>query len=78
MLALAFVAYRYFSGFDFRFFEFSIGAILLFFTILMVIYQVLFESRARYIFIYLPIFIVGAAFGLNFILEVYNGRNEKR
>lgn len=36
MLALAFVAYRYFSGFDFRFFEFSIGAILLFFTILLI------------------------------------------
>ena len=52
--------------------------VLLFFTILMVIYQVLFESRARYIFIYLPIFMVGAAFGLNFILEMYNGRNEKR
>ena len=52
--------------------------VLLFFTILMVIYQVLFESRARYIFIYLPIFMVGAAFGLNFMLEMYNGRNEKR
>jgi len=36
LLALAFVAYRYFSGFDFRFFEFSIGAILLFFTILLI------------------------------------------
>ena len=52
--------------------------VLLFFTLLVVAYQVLFESRARYIFIYLPIFIVGAAFGLNFILEMYNGRNEKR
>lgn len=52
--------------------------VLLFFTLLIVAYQVLFESRARYIFIYLPIFIVGAAFGLNFILEMYNGRNEKR
>ena len=52
--------------------------VFLFFTILMVIYQVLFESRARYIFIYLPIFMVGAAFGLNFMLEIYNGRNEKR
>ena len=30
------MAYRYFSGFDFRFFEFSIGAILLFFTILLI------------------------------------------
>mgnify|MGYP000852057943 FL=1 len=36
MLALAYVAYKHFRGFDFRFFEFSIGAILLFFTILMV------------------------------------------
>lgn len=35
-MALAFVAYRYFSGFNFRFLEFSIGAILLFFTILMI------------------------------------------
>ena len=52
--------------------------VLLFFTLLVVAYQVLFESRARYIFIYLPIFIVGAAFGLNFILEMCNGRNEKR
>ena len=52
--------------------------VLLFFTLLVVAYQVLFESRARYIFIYLPIFTVGAAFGLNFILEMYNGRNEKR
>ncbi len=52
--------------------------VLLFFTLLVVTYQVLFESRARYIFIYLPIFIVGAAFGLNFILEMCNGRNEKR
>ncbi len=30
------MAYRYFSGFNFRFLEFSIGAILLFFTILMI------------------------------------------
>ena len=36
MLALAYVAYKHFRGFDFRFFEFSIGAILLFFTILIV------------------------------------------
>ncbi|RKV94303.1 MAG: DNA translocase FtsK, partial [Campylobacter sp.] len=36
LLALAYVAYKHFRGFDFRFFEFSIGAILLFFTILMV------------------------------------------
>lgn len=36
MLALAYVAYKHFRGFNFRFFEFSIGAILLFFTILMV------------------------------------------
>ena len=35
-MALVFVAYRYFSGFNFRFLEFSIGAILLFFTILMI------------------------------------------
>ncbi|MDA3049336.1 DNA translocase FtsK 4TM domain-containing protein [Campylobacter sp. JMF_15 NE4] len=36
LLGLVYIAYRYFRGFDFRFFEFCIGVILLFFTVLFV------------------------------------------
>ena len=56
----------------------SISVILSSIVLAIIAYQALFENRARYIFIFLPVFILGATLGADTILRFINrGSDEK-
>lgn len=54
-----------------------IAGILSLFVLAVILYQVLFENRARYLFVFLPIFILSATTGVEYFLNIAGGRRKR-